>query len=1218
MNRLKKMLTASILTMTVLSMTFVVSPVQAATMDGDLVRTNVKSPTGGYAVYYIKSGKRYLFANEQTYRTWYVNSQGKSNFTPVKVITESEMFSYAWGGNVLYRPGTLLMTFDDGIKYAVEPKGVIRRIADDVAASLYGASWATMVVVNHPSLRSNYTESSSNVVAGTYPAGTILNQQGTSDLYYFDGTNYRKFSDEAALVANGFSTRYVVTTAMAVVATGTAIAGLESALNDTTQGGAGSSTGVISGTGTGLTVALASNTPAASTYVRQSATIAQSVAPFVTANFTASSDGDVVVSTVKFTRSGISSDTDLGNLYLYDGDTRIAEHTSFNNKVVTFTNSAGLFTILRGTTKAITLKADIAGGTTSVSGITMGINAATDVTAGSATVSGSFPVTGNSMAVGTVSDMGYLNIATVSSANYPSTIDPGVTGYEIFRMNVTANSQQMNLERLKFTLVGTIATTDLANFVLKDTAGTQIGSTLASMNTSKELDFDASANPYKITSGQTKTLVVYADVLNGSARAFRFTVRKSADVVAKDNGYGVYVAPLYNSSAFTLIDAGSSYNTTINSGTVTSGTASDAPSGNIAAGATGVTVSKFTLKANGEDVKVNYIRVTPTAVEDFKNGKLLWDGSQVGSTDTVVATGSANAFTVNQVIPAGTTVTLTYQADTTNNRTSAALSGTILASLTVSTTGDATGQSSLSDVTITGVTGRTLTLSGGTMTAYKNGAFAEMATATPTGVRAGTNMKVGSFVIKAGSGEGSIVNQIVVGDDNGDTEEIFGANFQNLKLMHGTTQVGSTQGSLATTAGQDYTFSISPALTLAAGEEYAIDVYADSLSGGTGFGDSSVGAGARPGLEFVSVTGTGAVTSAATTFTNSDTPINLQALYIASGGNLTISLGTTPSAATLVMGSTENTIGVFTFDAGTSPEDILISRIKLYGTSGEAGLSNIKFYDGSTLLGTVSAFQSSYAQLDLTGIGWSIPKGTAKTLTIKADVNTYPNATSAGTVYVKLGQSSTADVIAVGKDTGSAIAETYSTGSTAPTASTMTLAKTKLTVSALAGTSGKSNAQTIGVFRFANSSNVAGQAAKLIDLAVNISTSGTWTTLATTASIKVYRDSVINGNLLGVSATATAPANVALLGWTQNVVNSIGDNNTGGTYNNTLKDVSISSGSYVDIYVVADTTGAPSSGTLTVTIPATSGVVWEDGVSTGSSGFTTIDSLPVSAPMMTF
>src|SRR5512145_2483213 len=69
---------------------------QAATLNaGDLIKAS------GPAVYfYAADGKRYVFPDEKTYFSWFVD------FSSVKTITDSELAAITIGGNVTIRPGT--------------------------------------------------------------------------------------------------------------------------------------------------------------------------------------------------------------------------------------------------------------------------------------------------------------------------------------------------------------------------------------------------------------------------------------------------------------------------------------------------------------------------------------------------------------------------------------------------------------------------------------------------------------------------------------------------------------------------------------------------------------------------------------------------------------------------------------------------------------------------------------------------------------------------------------------------------------------------------------------------------------------------------------------------------------------------------------------------------------------------------------------------------
>ncbi|MFA5133705.1 MAG: hypothetical protein WC459_02805 [Patescibacteria group bacterium] len=90
------------------------------------------------AVYYYSSdGKRYVFPNEKTYKTWY------SDFSSVQTVSDSFLASIMIGGNVTYRPGIKMVKVDtDPRVYAVSKGGALRWVKTEAAAiGLYGLDW---------------------------------------------------------------------------------------------------------------------------------------------------------------------------------------------------------------------------------------------------------------------------------------------------------------------------------------------------------------------------------------------------------------------------------------------------------------------------------------------------------------------------------------------------------------------------------------------------------------------------------------------------------------------------------------------------------------------------------------------------------------------------------------------------------------------------------------------------------------------------------------------------------------------------------------------------------------------------------------------------------------------------------------------------------------------------------------------------------------------
>ncbi|MCX6799862.1 MAG: hypothetical protein NT091_01815, partial [Candidatus Falkowbacteria bacterium] len=506
-----------------------VNPVSAAASAGDLIKMK-----GLDTIYYLGAdGKRYVFPNAQTYFSWY------PDFSTVITVPQSELESYRLGANVTMRAATKLVKITtDPTVYAVEPNGTLKSIVSEAnAKALFGDAWAKRVIDVADAFFTNYSVKTPLEV-GKYPVGSVV-QSGTNKFYY-DGTNYRQIASDAAFSANRFQTANVVSTTATITASGTALAGAEAALINT---GAGAATvGVTPGAGTGLSVALAATTPASGTVLADSTSAdgAQALISVATVNFVAAADGAVQVNKVNFKRAGVpSTDTDFAEFYLYDGKTLLAKYSSISSGVLTFSNGSGLFTVPAGTTKAVTLKVNLAVGTSASKAFNFGILSAADVTTNGAAVSGSFPITGNTMSTAQVSDLGKLTVATSTS---PSAPNPGAVAHSLQKFTLAAVDQNVQVESIKLTIIGTVDAADIANFKL-DVGGTQVGSTVAAMASDKTVTFDLSAAPYAIAKGNTKTLTLTGDVKSGTSRTFQVYIYNKEDVVAKDTEYGVYITP---------------------------------------------------------------------------------------------------------------------------------------------------------------------------------------------------------------------------------------------------------------------------------------------------------------------------------------------------------------------------------------------------------------------------------------------------------------------------------------------------------------------------------------------------------------------------------------------------------------------------------------------------------------------------------------------------
>jgi hypothetical protein len=378
MKKLRNFFVVSVMTLSVIAMSGLTAPTaSAAASAGDLIKME-----GLSSVYYLgDDGKRYVFPNEATYFSWF------ADFSGVVTIPAAELQSYPLGGNVVIRPGTVLVkiTTDPSV-YAVEPNGVLRKIQTEAqAASLYGTNWNKRIVDLADSFFTNYTIGTP-LPDGQIPVGSLVKNPNNPTVYYYDGTNYRSIASEAAMAANRFWFKYVLTVSNTLTAGGTDITGMEAPLVKVNQG---ATTGPVI-TGSGLMVSLNSQTPA-------SMNIPDAVAvEFLKVNLTAANDGAINVSGLTVTAFGLSNSDNIDDVTIFDGNTKVGNAKSINSERKATFNFATPIYIAAGATKTLTVKATINATSGSYG---LGIASASDVIATAANVTGSFPVNGNLMSV---------------------------------------------------------------------------------------------------------------------------------------------------------------------------------------------------------------------------------------------------------------------------------------------------------------------------------------------------------------------------------------------------------------------------------------------------------------------------------------------------------------------------------------------------------------------------------------------------------------------------------------------------------------------------------------------------------------------------------------------------------------------------------------------------------------------------------------------------
>lgn len=929
--------------MTIMAMSVVVVPNVGATASaGDLIKMN-----GLSSVYYLGAdGKRYVFPNESTYFSWY------SDFSGVVTVPQSELEGYPLGANVTVRPGTKLVKITTNpTVYAVEPGGTLRAIASEAnAITLYGANWAKRVIDVPDAFFTNY-KTGTALAAGVYPVGSLVKTSASADVYYYDGTNYRKIASETAFIANKFDFSNVVTSASAITSGGTAVAAAESTLTDTSSGAGGTA-----GAGTGLTVALSSATALSSTLI-----YGQANANLATFNFTASNDGPVTVKTLKVKRVGISSDALLTAAYLYEGSNRLTDNATVSANYITFNNAAGLFTVAAGTTKSITVKSNISSTTTDGANVAVAINAASDVTATGASVTGSsFPLTGNTMGVSSATLASFtFNVATTPAT---SNVDAGQSNYTLWKNVTTIGNRDIILNSIRLRQIGSVAYTDLKDLSFY-VDGVMKGST-QQLGSDGYVTFDFSSSPVTLLSGG-RTLEVRGNIIGGSSKTYSFSLQQATDLVASDSQYNAYVTAI-NVPATTGTQ-------TVNPGTLTVTKLSDSPSGNITKDASGATLGKFEFKAYGESMKVEYLKAGYASsdgdIGKLRNGALYAYGTQIGSTADLKKNGdNGTTFSLGSslIVTPGTTVTVEVRADIYDNDgiNNVNAADTFIADLITYTNG-AQRQSSLGyvDVPTAQVIGGTLTVQTGTIALSKQTTYGNQNVVVPK-----TGYKLGSFVLTGNNIEDTTINSFEVA-----FTPVTNATFSKDDLNDVYLKYGSKSSTVKSTVNATANiWSVSE--TLAKNGNMTIEVWGNIGSTITALDSMKTQ---------LLVSGT-TVGSTQTVTTNGGVVLDGQTI-IATAGSIASSLDATATVSKIAVGNGVQDLGAFRFTTTNDNYTLTEAVIKVADAAAASNIVSLSLKDGANAVATVPVAGTSAT---FSGLSLPITANGYKVLTVAGNLGT--------------------------------------------------------------------------------------------------------------------------------------------------------------------------------------------------------------------------------------
>jgi len=389
--------------------------------------------------------------------------------------------------------------------------------------------------------------------------------------------------------------------------------------------------------------------------------------------------GNGVVGSVTLNRGGVSDQSTLTNVYLYDGATRLTDGYSFNNLGTLTMNNVNL--MVNGS-RTITVRGDVlstAAAGQSISVILSSFMVGTSVNA--------VNLMGNSFSV--VNGSGLLataNLTVAAPSPAAATINAGVVNQNLWTNTVSVGLRAVNLHGMTVKMIGSAPSNTLANVALF-VNGTKVSS--AMINANNQFVFDLSATPVRLMTG-SQQVEVRGDVIGGAHRNFYLSLEKSSDLMINDSqvsGGTVSITPTHLNVTLNNLNAGlvsiSNGTLTINQDTSFNNTT------NLISGATIVKMAAFKFIAYGEDVKVNNLTFTPSIVgmtpstNTLINVGLYINGGQVGSSQiaTTATTLTFNNLGSNLTVAVGSPAIVEIRGDVINGGNITVTAGTVVFNL---------------------------------------------------------------------------------------------------------------------------------------------------------------------------------------------------------------------------------------------------------------------------------------------------------------------------------------------------------------------------------------------------------------------------------------------------------------------------------------------------------------------------------------------------------
>lgn len=851
-----------------------------------------------------------------------------------------------------------------------------------------------------PFLRLTFTAGAQDatVTAMNVHRGGLSSDHDITNVYLMDGSGVlatnlglaggrANFFASAGLFTVRAGTSRVITVAsdIGTVGAGKTFSWSVRAVDDITANVAVSGTFPFSGN---TMTAIAVSNPALATLtlgqIGTGASVNAGTRDFLAGQFTLQSANSAVsVRSIRLTQSGtINASLDLANIRLMHGTTQVGATVGGLNPdgTVVFDLSGNPLQIASGAIANLTVLADVVGGVGRNFRFT--IQRAHDVVATDMTynvgamvsATGGFPLSATQVFVSAGTLVVSRNVN--SPVNF---IASGAVNAPLAMFNFAAAGEAVRVTSVSYNIAWTLGgaeNTAWNNLRLVDDQGAQIGTiTSSGVATATPRVVTVSNLNYIIPANTTRVLSIRADVHSTYAGTLTGSL-----VSGTAEGFVSLSGITFGGSAGNALSAAATpFSAGLNNavGAITT-----------VSGASEVRIGSFVLSAGvAEGVNVSSVSLTTGAgvVGRYQNMIVRIGAVTLSPTQASLANSTVYTFTPSTpiAIAAGGQAVVDVFAGTIAGATSTA--ATVVSLSGAQGTGAGTG--AVRTVTAT-TAGQLVTLNPSGVLTIGLASPAVLTQQTGMGV---AGVRLGSFRFLADNNENIDVTSIVVRSTSTRAQDLT-----NLRLMSGTTQIGSTVVGVAG-ATTTTTFTLVTPFRVDMGQARVLDVLADinHLTGGAVSTDT-----ATVGIDPVTYRG---VDSQATAVTAPGT-IHSGATFTIYRTTMTPSIG--PALTTAPTLSNDAEVGRFNIRAGAasigSTGDVIVNTVSLRNsgsliqTSSSVVLRVFGSENPTLQLGTVTATSTNIYAVTL-GTGWTVPAGTEPHLIVRADLGSAANLlTTAG------------------------------------------------------------------------------------------------------------------------------------------------------------------------------------------------------------------------------